>query len=203
LALIGPNGGGKSTLLSIMLSQLKPTSGSVKIYTDKIGFTPQETNNNKNFPINVLDVVLTAFVGKKFFRFSKHHKILAEQKLDLVGILDKKNCRVSELSGGQRQRMLIARAIVNSPDLVLLDEPTSNIDTKGQKEIFELLKTLNETTTLVVVSHDISLLFGYVKKVAYVNRSIKMHTLKNTTEFFCQDDHFCEVELIQKAFGNL
>lgn len=199
LALIGPNGGGKSTLLKLILSQIKPKSGEIFLASSKIAYVAQETNQNKDFPITVQDVVLSGLVGKnkKLFGFNKQEKALARQKLDLVGIKDLASNKVNALSGGQRQRMMIARALISEPDVLLLDEPTSNIDPSGQTQIFDLLKKLNKDITIVVVSHDISLLFGYTEKIAHVNKEVKMHTLESATQLQKTNEHLCEVELIQ------
>lgn len=204
LAIIGPNGGGKSTLLKVILKLLSPKSGKISIKDPKkIGYVPQDINHNKDFPITVLDVVLTGLEGnrKRFFYYSKEEKRKAEEKLFLTGIEDLKSKKIGALSGGQRQRVMIARSLISEPELLLLDEPTSNIDPKGQKEIFELLKDLNKTLTIGVVSHDISLLLGYATRVAYVNRNITMHTVEGSKDLLTGDEHFCEVELINEILG--
>lgn len=199
LALIGPNGGGKSTLLNLILNNLKPSSGKLEINAAQIGYVAQETNQNKDFPISVLEVVLCGSLDNKFkfLNFSKQDKKKAQEKLELLGIWDLRKKTLKSLSGGQRQRLMIARSLMCEPDLLLLDEPTSNVDPNGQKEIFELLKKVNEKTSIITVSHDISLLFGYAKNVLYVNKQAKMH--KSPSSFILQGEHFCEVELIQQA----
>lgn len=206
LAIIGPNGGGKSTLLKLILGINKIQSGEIQIYSDVaakglslIGYVPQNTNINIDFPIKVIEVVLMGYTGNKrpFFGYGKKEMQQAKKALRQVGMTDFANTKIGELSGGQRQRVLIARALCANPKILLLDEPTSSIDTQGQKEIYSLLKELNQHITIVVVSHDISVILGYAKKVAYINKSLVMHDVSiDKKEFEAHNEHFCEVELL-------
>jgi len=201
LAIIGPNGGGKSTLLKIILKLLKPKTGKVlkHIKSEMIGYVPQNTNLNIDFPITALEVVLMGHIGgkKQFFGYSKEEISCAMGSLEQVGMKDFANNKISDLSGGQRQRVFIARALCANPKLMLLDEPTASIDVKGQRDIYELLKKLNETITVVVVSHDISVLLNYAKNVAHINKNLVYHHLKNSDKNEYQsDEHLCEVELL-------
>ncbi len=196
LALIGPNGGGKSTLLKLILGILKPSSGDIKIFSQNlnkmlpsIGYVPQNININLDFPITVLDVVMLA--SKKDIK--KAHSLL--EKLDIDNLHDKK---IGSLSGGEIQRVFIARALFNDPKILLLDEPTSHIDPSGQKYIYELLKELSKKIAVMVVSHDISIVLEYAKKVAYINTNLTLHDMKEyKKELDLKDNHFCEVELMQ------
>ncbi len=107
------------------------------------------------------------------------------------------NKKIGDLSGGQRQRIFIARALCANPKVMLLDEPTASIDVKGQKEIYDLLKELNKSISIVVVSHDISVLMNYAKNVAHVNKNLVYHHLKNIEEQISnENEHMCEVELL-------
>ncbi|MDX1809368.1 MAG: ABC transporter ATP-binding protein [Sulfurospirillaceae bacterium] len=206
LAIIGPNGGGKSTLLKLILGINKIQSGEIKIFdfnaTEKlslVGYVPQNTNINIDFPIKVIEVVLMGYTGKKrpFFGYGEEEMSEAKNALKQVGMIDFANTKIGELSGGQRQRVLIARALCANPKILLLDEPTSSIDTQGQKEIYSLLKELNKKITIVVVSHDISVILGYAKKVAYINKNLVMHDIAiDKNEFEDHHEHFCEVELL-------
>lgn len=205
LAIIGPNGGGKSTLLKLILGSLKPQSGEIKVLNqkpqkvlDKIGYVPQNTNINTDFPITVIEVVLMGHVGHKrpIFGYAKEEIACAMGALAQVGMQEFANSKIGSLSGGQRQRVMIARALCAHPKILLLDEPTASIDTTGQKQIYELLKVLNEHMTVVVVSHDISVITHYAKKVAYVNKTLTSHELDNTFSPG-SDGHFCEVEMLQ------
>jgi ABC-type dipeptide/oligopeptide/nickel transport system ATPase subunit len=121
----------------------------------------------------------------------------ALESLNQVGMKDYANKKIGDLSGGQRQRVFIARALCSNPKIMLLDEPTASIDVQGQQEIYELLRELNKSICIVVVSHDLSILLNYAKNVAHINRSLVYHSLaevqKNVT---LADDHLCEVELL-------
>jgi len=189
LAIIGPNGGGKTTLLKLIVGLLPLQSGEIKLYEKKIGYVPQNTNINNNFPIKVWEVVTLGVTPNKQVK-QKALKVLKDVSME--DFFDK---RIGELSGGQRQRVLIARALFRDPNLLLLDEPTSNIDPKTSESIYELLKKLNKEKTIIVVSHDISVLLKYATKIAYVNKNIFMHESPNLK--VDKKDHFCEVELMQ------
>ncbi len=209
LAIIGPNGGGKSTLLRLMLGLLKPQSGSIRIFGNppskmrqSVGYVPQNTNVNTEFPIKVIEVVLIGHVGSKrpLFGYGKEEIACAMGALSQVGMDAYAHHRIGDLSGGQRQRVMIARALCAHPKLLILDEPTASIDVKGQKEIYDLIKMLNQTMTVIVVSHDISVILEYANKVAHVNRELAFHDISDKRETFHihgQDGHFCEVELLQ------
>ena len=201
LAIIGPNGGGKSTLLKLILGLLPLQSGTIEknIENNQVGYVPQNTNLNIDFPITSLEVVLMGHISskKRLFGYSKDEISCALESLTQVGMKDFANKKIGDLSGGQRQRVFIARALCSNPKIMLLDEPTASIDVKGQQEIYELLRELNKTICIVVVSHDLSILLNYAKNVAHVNRGLVYHSLaevqKNVT---LADDHLCEVELL-------
>ena len=217
LAIIGPNGGGKSTLLKSILGIITPKKGSIKIFgkenlksLEMIGYVPQNTNININFPIRVIDVVMMGHVDtcahegavskNKFFNiFSKPHEVrCALGSLKEVGMEAYAYKKIATLSGGQRQRVMIARALCSNPKILLLDEPTSNIDAEGQRSIYELLKKLNEHITIVVVSHDISVILEYANKVVHINKRLVFHDMqKNINKVTKHEGHFCEVELMQ------
>lgn len=201
LAIIGPNGGGKSTLLKLILGLLKPQNGNIvkNIKNSKIGYVPQNTNLNIDFPITALEVVLMGHISskKKIFGYSKEDISCALSSLQKVGMADFANSKIGDLSGGQRQRVFIARALCSSPKVMLLDEPTASIDVKGQNEIYELLKELNKSICIVVVSHDISVLLNYAKNVAHINKNLVYHSLDNIQKNVeTNSDHLCEVELL-------
>ena len=204
----GPNGGGKSTLIKLILGLLSPNKGEIIISNEikdiiEIGYVPQNTNINLEFPITVLDVVMMGNSSKhksikSFFNifYSQFEIECAKHSLEKVGMQDYLNSKISNLSGGQRQRVMIARALCSHPKLLILDEPTSNIDINGQKEIYTLLKELNKDITILVVTHDLKVISNYANKVLYINRQGFMHNLQS---LFRLDDnkHFCEVELMQ------
>jgi zinc transport system ATP-binding protein len=206
LAIIGPNGGGKSTLLKLILGILKIQQGSIAINhnnptkeLEHIGYVPQNTNINTSFPIKVIEVVLMGHISQKkpLFGYGKDEIACAMGALTQVSMQEYANSKIGTLSGGQRQRVMIARALCNHPTLLLLDEPTASIDVDGQKQVYELLKELNSFMTIIVVSHDISVTLNYANKVAYINRNLTLHNNINKFTTTPQNEHFCEVELMQ------
>ncbi len=209
LAIIGPNGGGKSTLLKLILGILKPQKGSISVLDKapsksltQIGYVPQNTNVNTDFPIKVIEVVMMGHVGGKrpLFGYGKDELFCAMGALAQVGMENFAQTKIGALSGGQRQRVMIARALCAHPQILILDEPTSSIDITGQKEIYELIKQLNQSITVIVVSHDISVILQYANKAAHVNKGLSYHDISDKTQTFHthgDEDHFCEVELLQ------
>ncbi|MDM8524482.1 metal ABC transporter ATP-binding protein [Desulfococcaceae bacterium HSG8] len=204
VALIGPNGGGKTTLLKLMLGLLEPDRGRVRIFGEtprktmhRIGYVPQEVGVNKSFPISVTDVVLMGRMrtGKIWPGHSQHDRIAAQEVLNRLGMSEYKDRRIGELSGGERQKVLIARAIVNDPEILFLDEPVANVDSKGQSEFYDLLKELNETATVIMVSHDLMVISSYVKSVTCVNRSVHYHDAAEITQEMA-DMYCCPAELV-------
>ena len=211
LAIIGPNGGGKSTLLKLILGLLKPQSGEIKLFGKEpsevskfIGYVPQNFLSNQSFPMMVLEVVLMGLIDKKIFGFySKDEKALALSALEKVGMSEFANARIGELSGGQRQRVYIARALCANAKVLILDEPTASIDTKGQAEIYEILKGINANGVgVVLVSHDLNIVLNYATKIAYVSKNLHIHkTHENLAkrEFIEHlartHSHFCDVEI--------
>lgn len=201
LAIIGPNGGGKSTLLKLILGLLTAQDGKIekKIKNNQVGYVPQNTNLNIDFPITALEIVLMGIINskKRIFGYSKEDIEKAKSSLAKVSMSDFANSKIGDLSGGQRQRVFIARALCSNPKVMLLDEPTASIDVKGQREIYELLKELNSSICIVVVSHDISVLLNYAKNVAHINKNLVYHSLENIQKNIdTQNDHLCEVELL-------
>ena len=211
LAIIGPNGGGKSTLLKLITGINKIQQGTIKIFGENfsknlslIGYVPQNTNVNINFPIKVIEVVMMGHVGDKrpLIGYKKEEIACALGALNQVNMQEFAQKKIGSLSGGQRQRVMIARALCAHPKILILDEPTASIDIDGQKRIYELLKQLNETMTIIVVSHDISVVLAYANKVVHINKRLIYHNLsthdKNQLD---KSDHFCEVELFDMLKG--
>lgn len=202
LAVLGPNGGGKSTLLRLLLGLATPGGGSVRVLGrapgeagGRIGYLPQFTQVSASFPITVLEAVrlglirpgllgLGGFVGRAQRR-SEHQAAL--HALARVGLADHAQRRLSDLSGGQRQRVFIARAIVSGPELLLLDEPTASVDGRSRQELMALLAELNAEMTIVMVSHDMSTVDGCVTSIACVNRGLHFHAdSRLTPDIFAQ-----------------
>jgi len=214
LAMIGPNGGGKSTLLKIMIGLLTPSHGSVRLFgqeplhvSHKIAYVPQDTLGNKDFPIRVIDVVLMGRLApsKMFSHYSQNDKMIALNALEKVGMKRFETSKINALSGGQRQRVFIARALACEADIIFLDEPTASIDTAGQIGIFNLLKTLNKHVGIVIISHDINVALNYATKVVHVNKTLYVHDVPKTQNlkvFENKRGHVCPVELISAARCN-
>ena len=210
-AMIGPNGGGKTTLLKLILGLLKPNRGSIRVDgrsaqrgSSCIGYVPQDVHINSDFPITAIDVVLMGKLDAKRrwagqSEANYREAMAALERLNMAAFAKK---RIGALSGGQRQRVLIARALVTQPKLLLLDEPTASIDTKGQTEFFELLKKLNREITVLVVSHDLLVISRYVKSVACVNKRLHYHDQAEITGdmleamYPCTVEEVCPVELV-------
>lgn len=209
LAVIGPNGGGKTTLIKLMLGLLKPSSGNIRIFggapeknSDRIGYVPQETSINIEFPISVLDVVKMGSLKPMKGPFSTKKEDIenAVHTLELLGMKDFLKRRIGSLSGGQRQRVFIARALTSDPDILILDEPTASVDTKGQTELYEKLAELNKTKTIIVVSHDLMVISAYVKSVACVNREVYYHSHAELTPNMLEMAYKCPVDLVAHGF---
>ena len=193
LSIIGPNGGGKSTLLKLILGLLKLQHGKIILNENRIGYVPQNTNININFPIKVWEVVSLGY------KPSPKVKKQIDTVLKQVSMSDYYDKKIGELSGGQRQRVFIARALFNNPSLLILDEPTSSLDPKSSENIYKLLKELNHDKTIIVVSHDLSVIAKYASKIAYINKTIFLHDSPNFE--LDENKHFCEVELMQMLEG--
>lgn len=183
-AIIGPNGGGKTTLLKLIIGILTPTRGEILIHGKKrckstnIGYVPQYINHNLHFPATALDVVLMGnhCASKRFRLFSsKKDRAKAYAALERIGIADYADRKIQNLSGGQRQRVLIARALIAEPELLVLDEPTASIDTRGQSEFYSLLTELNKDLSILLVSHDLLMVSTHATSLACLNKSITFH----------------------------
>jgi len=205
VGIIGPNGGGKSTLLKTMLGLIEPSRGNVEILgmaprkaSRQVGYVAQFQNFDRHFPINVWEVVLMGRLGHAGLLkgYSTQDRDAAREALEKVEMAGCKNRHISQLSGGQQQRVLIARALATRPKLLLLDEPMSNVDSAMQKGFYELLSELNRQMAIVMVSHDISAVSQYVKKVACLNRKLYYHGTGQLTTEDLEATYQCPVELI-------
>lgn len=195
VGIIGPNGGGKTTILKVLLGLKKPTNGKIKFRDNsKIAYVPQFLNFNKDFPITVLDVILTGKLPDKiklFHKYSRKDISLADNIMDSLDILGLRDRQISQLSGGQMQKVLIARALIMEPKVLLLDEPTASLDSNAKTEIFQLLKELNKEKTIIMVSHDMGVIASFVDSVACLNKKLYYHG----------DDASLDSETLQKAYG--
>lgn len=202
---IGPNGGGKTTFLKLILGLLKPDSGKVLVFgkspekmSPKMGYMPQYIELDPKFPITVMEIVLMGRLGfSRSCFFSSEDKEIARNALEEVEMTDQKKDLFFSLSGGQRQRVLIARALASEPSLLLLDEPTSNVDAESEFRFMELLKTLNQRMTIMMVSHDLGMVSSYVKSVVCVNKQVLEHSTEEISGHSIQDFYGNEMRLVR------
>jgi zinc transport system ATP-binding protein len=189
IGLIGPNGGGKSTLLKLAAGLLKPRQGAVQVFgrapqdaRDKIGYVPQFALFPRDFPITVAQAVLLGRLGGGFgLRWSARDRDAANRAIGETELAPLADRPLSALSGGELQRVLIARALAAEPRLLLLDEPTSNLDQRAEEDIFALLAKLTDRMAVVLVSHDVGFVTGYVERVACISRTLICHGTSEVT----------------------
>ena len=200
LGVVGPNAGGKSTLLKIILGLLEPRQGTIQVLSTsprkarkEIGYVAQYPTFPRDYPINVEQTVLMGRVGvtRSIAGYTNSDTEAARQAMLETEIDHISSRRLNTLSGGQLQRVILARALVSEPKLLLLDEPTANIDTRIESEIFDLFKQLNERMTIIVVSHDIGFISGYVERVACLNRTL-----------VCHDTEAIDGQIVQELYGS-
>jgi len=185
ICLIGPNGGGKSTVLKLILGLLSPSQGTIEVLgvspktaRDRVSYVPQSIQFDPLFPVSAMDIVLMGRLHRLGFgHYSKSSHEAAEQALTDVGLDDERHCPFAELSGGQRQRVLIARALASHPELLLLDEPTANIDLSVEAAFLETLKSLRKKMTIMLVTHDLDVISEVGDSVLCVNRRVHRHSL--------------------------
>lgn len=187
IGVIGPNGGGKTTLIKLIIGQLKPFAGEV-IYHAKgtgslIGYLPQANQIDKNFPVSVKEVVLSGLLEKKelLVGYSREQKSLALNLMKQVGIDHLQSKSIGQLSGGQLQRALLCRALISEPQILILDEPNTYVDSSFEGELYEMLRRLNQQMAIVMVSHDLGTITSYVKTIACVNGSLFYHQSNQIT----------------------
>jgi zinc transport system ATP-binding protein len=206
LGIIGPNGGGKTTLLKIILGLLKPTSGEVLIFGKNIysfkehylmGYVPQRTAQaGLHFPATVEEIVKTGRTAKVglFKRFSEEDLEEIQKAMEIADVTGYKDRLLSHLSGGQRQRVFIARALAGDPKILILDEPTTGIDISSQEKFYTFLRDLNRKLglTIIVVSHDMSMVVDEAKSVLCLNREMVCHG---------SPKDFMKEEFLEKLYG--
>lgn len=198
LGVIGPNGGGKTTLMRLILGLKKPTEGTIEYFKNgqpvselTMGYLPQYNKLDRDFPISVYEVVLSGLNRqKRLFRPYTHeqHAQAADtiRRLQLGDLQERPICA---LSGGQLQRVLLARAIVSRPDVVVLDEPNTYIDKHFKEQMYETLADIHHDCAIIIVSHDIADILQNAQRVACVNHHVH-----------CHESTDIQVETIEKHF---
>lgn len=206
ICVVGPNGGGKTTLLKLALGLMSPRKGQIRLLRNtpaktrrQVGYVPQHINFDAQFPISVEEVVLmgrlgTVSSGKCYGK--KDYKAVTHA-LEIMGLSKEQKIPFYALSGGQRQRVLIARALACTPQMLVLDEPTAHVDANAEKQFRSILDKLAESLTIVTVSHDLGFVSAHVKKVLCVNRKVHIHPTESLTGDFMQKLYGQEMRFVQ------
>lgn len=187
IGVIGPNGGGKTTLIKALLGLIKPVSGEIKLHIPKknIGYLPQVNQIDKRFPITVVDVVRSGKADTALFssfHANRQEKEKADTLIREMGIWTIRDQSIGKLSGGQMQRVFLCRALMNEPELLLLDEPSTYVDNNFEGELYLKLKELNNRMAIMLISHDVGTISFFVKTIACVNRGLHYHPSNIITE---------------------
>ena len=206
LGLVGPNGSGKTTLIKILLGFYKPSKGSVQLFGrdpavfqewHRVGYLPQKiVSFNPHFPATAKEIVALGLISKKKFPANsvKPDYLTVEKAMELMDITSLKNKLIGELSGGQLQRVLVAKAMMSVPELLILDEPTTALDPETRERFFSLLKQLNEEkgVTIVIITHDVGTIGKYASKLLYLDKKVV---------FFGSLEDFCVSSEMSNYFG--
>jgi zinc transport system ATP-binding protein len=209
VCIVGPNGGGKTTLVKLILGLLTPRRGEIRVFglppcaaRLRAGYMPQHNQFDPLFPVAVSDIVLMGRLGQGGFLGAlgwpnRGDRRAALDALDQVGMKDFAHRPFALLSGGQRQRVLIARALCCRPELLLLDEPTANVDSLVEARLLELLRELNRRMTIVLVSHDLGFVSGLVEKAICVNRRVVVHPTSAMTGEAIRNIYGGEIRMVR------
>jgi len=206
IGLVGPNGSGKTTLIKIILNLLKPYSGRLTLFGDdinvfsgwdRIGYLPQKISAlNPRFPATVREVVAMGLLSKKSFpkQMNSADYAAIDTMLDLLDLKKLVNTPIGELSGGQQQRVLVARALVNNPEFLILDEPTDALDPEVRDRFFGIMENLNKEkhVTIIIVTHDMGNIGRYTSQLLYIDKKII---------FYGNFEDFCKSSEITQFFG--
>ena len=203
--IVGPNGGGKSTLLKLLLGLLTPDSGSIRILgktpaaaARKIGYMPQYHQLDAAFPATVLEVALMGRARRTLLGgYSREDKEKALAALEEMGCTGLEKRSFSTLSGGQRQRVLISRALASEPEILLLDEPTANIDPGAEEQFYRTLEVLRSRMTVLTVSHDLGFVSRGIDHIICVNRKVSVHTSAEFTSEAADAVYHHKVDMIR------
>lgn len=191
LGIIGPNGGGKSTLLKIIVGLIKPSAGNINLHNSVLGYLPQTQFQQNVLPITIQDAL-------EFSSLKKIGQFNQDEIFNLVGLKKSKNTLMTKLSGGERQRVHLACALINGPDILVLDEPTQGLDSHGQDQLLELIQNIKTTlkTSVIIVDHNINQLIKYCDKILCLNRTQHWHNHKELLDkkvlesiYHCEFEH--------------
>lgn len=206
VGIVGPNGSGKSTLVKALLGLVETCDGSASLFgtplagfTDwsKVGYLPQSLHLvNPVFPATVHETVGLGLLSLKSFpkRLNRNDRLMIDSTLDELGVFDLRNKLIGELSGGQLQRVLLARAIVNNPELLVLDEPTAALDPETRERFYDLIGSLNSSrgVTVMLVTHDSGAIGRHASKMLYLDKKIL---------FYGSFEQFCHSPEMSSLFG--
>jgi zinc transport system ATP-binding protein len=206
LGLAGPNGAGKTTFIKALLGLLPISKGKIKLFGiyqqkfkewNKIGYLPQKISTmNSLFPATVGEVVKLGLLSQKKWpkKISNNDLLKSEEILHELGISNLKNTNISELSGGQQQKVLLARALVSKPEILIFDEPSTALDSESRETFFQHVKRLNKQNgiTVILITHDTGYIGQYANKLLYIDKR---------TIYFGDFSKFCKSEKMNKYFG--
>jgi len=193
IAIFGPNGGGKTTLVKLILGFLNPSKGTLSLFNKSpektrhlVGYVPQRLHFDPHFPISLMDVVLMGALDRltAWGRIPKEVLTLLDEALERVCLSHKKQAPFSSLSGGEMQKALIARAILNKPKLLILDEPTAHIDDAGEQSIHALLQELKQEMSILMVTHDLQTILDKVGRLLCVQKTVQSLQPQEICEHF-------------------
>ncbi len=206
VGIVGPNGSGKSTLVQALLGLVTIRSGSARLFGEpsdgfsqwsRIGYLPQSLHlKNPNFPATVAETVGLGLLSLKNFprRLTRIDRELVDEILVSMGIYDIKTKLIGELSGGQQQRVLLARALVNNPELLILDEPTAALDPETRERFYQMIAEINRArgVTVMLVTHDTGVIGQHASKMLYLDKRLL---------FFGSFEDFCHSPEMSSLFG--
>jgi zinc transport system ATP-binding protein len=177
LGITGPNGGGKTSLLKVVLGLLKPAAGRISFYQDgkpaaalRMGYLPQSNQIDRKFPVSVREVIASGLLSEKplFRSFRREQNRRIDRTMEQMDVAYLASNPIEALSGGQLQRVLLARAIVSRPQVLILDEPASYLDKRFEAHFYPSLKEINQESAIIMVSHDISAMAGLTKNIIHI-----------------------------------
>ena len=205
LGIIGPNGGGKTTLIKCILGLHKPNQGKIQFFKEgkevseiNMGYLPQYNSIDKKFPISVYEVVLSGLSKQKsiFQKYSQKQHEKVRQIIARMGLEGLEKRAIGELSGGQLQRALLGRALVSNPEVVILDEPNTYIDKRFEARLYSLLEEINKERAILLVSHDIGTVLKNVKTIACVNETVHYHPHTEVPTEWLEEHFGCPIEML-------